>query len=133
MYNILDFIDSKSIQNFNKDTQFSPAEQAILIAESERRTIEEKLNAWKEILHAYSEEEFQYENFAHQAINFKDIIINTIKSWEEALLRRKSEAHRYVYAAYLNEKEFNDEMLQTATFSGHQGHIIRPDRDIPGH
>lgn len=23
--------------------------------------------------------------------------------------------------------------LQTATFGGHQGHIIRPDRDIPGH
>lgn len=23
--------------------------------------------------------------------------------------------------------------LQTATFNGHQGHIIRPDRDIPGH
>ena len=25
------------------------------------------------------------------------------------------------------------EALQTATFNGHQGHIIRPDRDIPGH
>ena len=24
-------------------------------------------------------------------------------------------------------------MMQTATFNGHQGHIIRPDRDIPGH
>ena len=24
-------------------------------------------------------------------------------------------------------------MVQTATFGGHQGHIIRPDRDIPGH
>ncbi|MBB5263683.1 hypothetical protein HNP82_000781 [Catenibacillus scindens] len=24
-------------------------------------------------------------------------------------------------------------IMQTATFSGHQGHIIRPDRDIPGH
>lgn len=80
MYNTLDFIDSKSIRDFNKDTQFSPVEQAILIAESERRTIEEKLNAWKEILHAYSEEKFRYENFAHQVINFKDIIINTIKS-----------------------------------------------------
>ena len=27
----------------------------------------------------------------------------------------------------------NEDMVQTATFNGHQGHIIRPDRDIPGH
>lgn len=27
----------------------------------------------------------------------------------------------------------NGYLLQTATFGGHQGHIIRPDRDIPGH
>ena len=29
-------------------------------------------------------------------------------------------------------QEERDE-VQTATFNGHQGHIIRPDRDIPGH
>ena len=29
--------------------------------------------------------------------------------------------------------ELRESQVQTATFSGHQGHIIRPDRDIPGH
>ena len=28
---------------------------------------------------------------------------------------------------------WEDLCMQTATFNGHQGHIIRPDRDIPGH
>lgn len=32
------------------------------------------------------------------------------------MLRRKNEANRYVYAAYLNEKEFNDEMHRDKHF-----------------
>ena len=31
------------------------------------------------------------------------------------------------------QKMTMEDSVQTATFGGHQGHIIRPDRDIPGH
>ena len=53
MFNVLDFIDSKSIRDYNKDTEFSPAEQAILISKSRKTTVEEKVNALKELLQAY--------------------------------------------------------------------------------
>ena len=35
------------------------------------------------------------------------------------------------YVNYTQKLECS--LVQTATFNGHQGHIIRPDRDIPGH
>lgn len=82
MYQILDFIDSKSIRDFNKNTKFSPSEQAILISKSEKRTIEEKISALAEIIHTYSEKEFQFEYQDDRIINFKKIIINTIRSWK---------------------------------------------------
>ena len=36
--------------------------------------------------------------------------------------------------AYIGDINYTSgRKLQTAAFNGHQGHIIRPDRDIPGH
>lgn len=110
MYQILDFIDSKSIRDFNKTTKFSPSEQAILISKSEKRTIEEKISALAEIIHTYSEKEFQFEYQDDQIINFKKIIINTIRSWEAVLKGRKDSSEGYIYAVYLAEKDFNDSM-----------------------
>ena len=110
MYQILDFIDSKSIRDFNKNTKFSPSEQAILISKSEKRTIEEKISALAEIIHTYSEKEFQFEYQDDRIINFKKIIINTIRSWEAVLKGRKDSSEGYIYAVYLAEKDFNDSM-----------------------
>ena len=100
MYTILDFIDSKSIREFNKNTKFSPSEQAILISKSESRTIKEKIRALDEILHTYSEKEFQFEYKDNQIINLKKTIINTIRSWEDVLNGRKDSSDGYIYAAY---------------------------------
>ena len=110
MYQILDFIDSKSIRDLNKNTKFSPSEQAILISKSEKRTIEEKISALAEIIHTYSEKEFQFEYQDDRIINFKKIIINTIRSWEDVLRGRKDSSDGYIYAVYLAEKDFNDSM-----------------------
>lgn len=62
MFNILDFIDSPDIREYNKNTRFTPAEQAILIGQSEETTVEEKLSAWQELVDVYSTEEFQVES-----------------------------------------------------------------------
>ena len=58
--NILDFIDSADVREYNKNTQLLPMEQAVIIYKSETTTVEEKLAAWQELLDTYSEEEFQH-------------------------------------------------------------------------
>ena len=45
MYDFLRFIDSPDIREFNKDTNFTPAEQAVLISLSDKTTVEEKIEA----------------------------------------------------------------------------------------
>ena len=59
-FDVLSFIDSKDIRDFNEHTVFYPIEQAVLIYKSQRRTMEEKMEAWKELLDVYSDEEFEY-------------------------------------------------------------------------
>ena len=42
---ILEFIDSKDVREYNKDTQFSPIEQAVLIFHSKATSVEQKISA----------------------------------------------------------------------------------------
>lgn len=109
MFNILDFIDSKAIRAFNKETKFSPAEQAILISKSRKTTVEEKVNALKELLQAYGKNEIWHEDHDGERIDFRKVIRNTIISWEYALEGRADKTG-YVYTAYFAEQDFNDEM-----------------------
>lgn len=51
--NILDFIDSPDIREFHKNTTFAPEEQAVLVVNSEKRTIEEKVDALEYLLEEY--------------------------------------------------------------------------------
>ena len=57
--------------------------------------------------------------------------------YEKNLSLIKKFIHPYIH--YESEEDLLQEAyfglweVQTATFNGHQGHIIRPDRDIPGH
>mgnify|MGYP003301955204 CR=1 FL=1 len=44
MFNILDFIDSKEIREYNCTTKFTPIEQAVLIYHSERTTVDEEMS-----------------------------------------------------------------------------------------
>jgi len=44
MFNILDFIDSKEIREYNQNTEFTPIEQAALIYHSERTTVDEEMS-----------------------------------------------------------------------------------------
>lgn len=45
MYDFLKFIDSPDIREFNKDTVFALAEQAVLVSISYKTTVKEKIEA----------------------------------------------------------------------------------------
>ncbi len=57
-YDVLPFIDSPDIREFNKHTKFLPAEQAVLIAVSKTKTVEEKLEVLQYLADQYSDNEF---------------------------------------------------------------------------
>ena len=57
MLNILDYIDSKDIREYNRNTKFTPFEKAYLIYNC-KRPLEEKISALKELLNTYTEEDF---------------------------------------------------------------------------
>ena len=98
-YSILKFIDSESIRKFNESTRFSPAEQAVLISYSRKRTMEEKLKALRYLTEIYSEQEF----VQYKGRSFREIVEGTIRVWEEVLRDRKSN-EGVIYAAVLYEK-----------------------------
>ena len=122
---ILKFIDSPDIREFNKDTAFTPAEQAILIANSCMTTIEEKMDALQYLLDHYSEEEFIAGNYIDndhlsKETSIKNAIVRTLKDWEGALEARYDNAG-YVYAACFRDKECNrDDTYDSCFFTTYE-------------
>lgn len=45
MLDLLQFIDSPDIREYNRDTCFTPAEWAVLVSRSMKRSVEEKIEA----------------------------------------------------------------------------------------
>lgn len=110
MFSILDFIDSKDIREYNKDTLFTPFEQAVLIHYSQGTAIDEKLSAWRELLAAHSEEEFEQLRFGKRYFaekSNKQIIADTVTIYENALAQRER-ADGVVFEANFNESDFPD-------------------------
>ena len=120
MYDIYSFIDSETIRDYNRliKTEFTPLEQAVIIKNSEKTTVYEKLSAWKELLSAYSEKDFQtaplpVERLRNGRSN-KKYIENTVKEYEAGLsLTEKSE--NYIFNAYLEDmmNRYGDENICT--------------------
>lgn len=110
MFNILDFIDSKDIREYNKDTRFTPIEQAVLICHSEKTTFEEKLVALRELMDSYGEEELEIANprqREHVEKSGKQILTDTISAYEKALAQRER-TEGVVFEADFYESEFPD-------------------------
>ena len=84
MFDILEFIDNEEIRECNKDRDFTPIEQAVLIEMSRKKSIKDKIKAWYSLLDEYSDEEFQKGipgRMAQKNINFKDIVRYTIQKY----------------------------------------------------
>ncbi len=95
MFNILNFIDSKAVREYNKDTKFTPLEQAIIIYYSRCTSVDEKISAWRELLDTYSEDDFKSTRYGEKVlkeISNKQVIADTIETYEKALeFRNKNE------------------------------------------
>lgn len=123
MLNILDFIDSKDIREYNKDTKFTPIEQAVLIELSQKAVLSKKLDGWNTLLDFYSEEEFQSENVGKLSecvldypnnetaekpktdnnISFRKIISDTVSTYKSVLDKRYDKDDDVIYIAEFSE------------------------------
>lgn len=118
MFNIEKYISSSAIVECNRNRKFDPAEIAILICMSHKCSITEKINDLKWLLKEYNKNEFYfgknircgYLNDSSQNKNIYEDIISIIHGWGKML----SMSYK----------------LHTATFRGHQGRVLRPDRAI---
>ncbi len=118
------FLDSLDIREFNHDTKFTPAEQAVLIARSQKQTVYEKINALYGLTENYTEEEFQKAAgqiqgpYYEQEISLRDAVLKTIRIWEETLQDR-ADNDGAVYTVCLCEKDYENvsEIMQHRFFS----------------
>jgi uncharacterized protein YutE (UPF0331/DUF86 family) len=109
-YDVLPFIDSPDIREFNKHTKFLPAEQAVLIAVSKTKTVEEKLEVLQYLADQYSDNEFGTEKVyeywcTDKRESFRDTVMETIRIWRD-ILQDRYDSEGYVYAMTLGEKGF---------------------------
>lgn len=99
MIHIYDFFDSSTIREYNRrnSTEFTPIEKAAIIASSSCTSVEEKLDAWNNILDtAPTSESFG-----------RELIEDIIRDYESALsLRDRSDG--LVLGASLTERDFSD-------------------------
>ncbi|MCM1387110.1 MAG: hypothetical protein NC231_07270 [Bacillus sp. (in: Bacteria)] len=115
MYDFLKFIDSPDIREYNKDTQFTPAEWAVLISNSMKRTVDEKMEALQYLLDHYQENEFGDEsvNFSPPAyphyetnISFREVVRKTIWTWNKILEDRNC-TENVIFEASFYEKGYD--------------------------
>lgn len=116
MFNILDFIDSTDIREYNRriGTKFTPIEQAVLVYHSDCHTVEEKLSVWHELLATYNEEDFSAIDLPDEGekINryimdnhtYRQVVENTVSYFEKALLLKEPTENVFyetvIYAAH---------------------------------
>lgn len=108
MFDLLGFIDSPDIREYNRDTEFAPDEQAVLVAQSRTRTVEDKIAALEYLRDTYTEEELragkvEY-NGADEREMFPKALSETIRVWKKALQDRYRN-DGCVFTAVLNERE----------------------------
>ena len=106
-YNILDFIDSEDIREYNKETSFSPTQKAILIGRSQRQSIENKIKAMENLLLEYLDWDFPYieANDKKQKRSFRGVVSEEVREWKEVLEKRYDNRDA-VYISRLSEVEF---------------------------
>ena len=110
MHNFLEFIDSPDIREYNHDTEFTPAQLAVLVSRSQKKTIEEKIEALEYLVAYYPAKTFsgivlEYDEGEQETGNsIKEMVVRTIEEWKKILADRFMD-HAYIYAAILNEKD----------------------------
>ena len=124
MYDILQFIDSPDIREYHKNSRFTPAQECVLVAVSEKTTVEEKIETLRYILNHYKKEELGVEtvsdNISLGILDVEQFLMEaklTLHIWEELLKTRYEDSDRgVIYAACLTEKGFFADKLTDFCF-----------------
>ena len=121
---VLEFIDSPDIRTFHQKTVFTPAQQAVLVMRSGKKTVDEKIEMLEYLIDIYSETEFDDGSVVcdyvyDTDISFYENIKYTMKIWKDMLCDR-TEDNGYLYAANLMEKEIFPERESYRYFSSYE-------------
>lgn len=124
MYDILKFIDSPDVREYHKDSRFTPAQECVLIAVSQKTTVEEKIETLRYILNHYKKEELGVEtvseNDPFEILDADQFLMEanlTLHIWEELLRMRYDNSEKgVIYAANLTEKGFFADRLTNYCF-----------------
>lgn len=121
---VLEFIDSPDIRTFHQKTVFTPAQQAVLVMLSGKKTVDEKIEMLEYLIDIYSETEFDDGSVVcdyvyDTDISFYENIKYTMKIWKDMLCDR-TEDNGYLYAANLMEKEIFPERESYRYFSSYE-------------
>lgn len=126
MYDLLKFIDSQDVREYNQQTYFTPAEWAVIVGLSITRTVEEKIDALQYLVDQYGEAGFEEEsaNMEPRTYGYKntmpsrEVVIETIKAWENVLQNRYR--NDGIYAAKLVEKGVGDALCDYSFFHSYE-------------
>ena len=121
---VLEFIDSPDIRTFHQKTVFTPAQQAVLVMRSGKKTVDEKIEMLEYLIDIYAETEFDDGSVVcdyvyDTDISFCENIKYTMKIWKDMLCDR-TEDNGYLYAANLMEKEIFPERESYRYFSSYE-------------
>ena len=122
MLNVLDFIDSKTIREYNKDHKFSPFEMAIIADWSHKCPVIEKIDFMSNLLKEYPDEhDFRYVTEDGKSIDtismspLRTEVLNCIASYMRAIELKSAKDKKHVFIAYtgINGDDFIDRKVFT--------------------
>ena len=121
MFDVMEFIDSEDVRICNQNRKFTPIEQAVLVYNSERKNVAQKLSAWKELIKTYSAEDFQQGQVGRLTgteVSFKQILLDTICQQERALIYTEC-AEGAVFCARMVDIGYEDDKRNEHYFSSY--------------
>lgn len=122
-YNFLDFFDSPDIAAYNKNTVFTPAEQAILISLNESRSIADKIDALQYLVDTFSDKDFHTEEIVQSFVldknedSLRGVTIHKIESWKRTLEKRFDTKNIIFVAVFTEQGFFCENVTDVAYFS----------------
>ncbi|SFB66534.1 hypothetical protein [Ruminococcus albus] len=125
IYDFLSFIDSKTIREYIRKTgyKFTPAEQAVIMANSYNKTVGEKLAALEYLYAKYTDKDFGEDKvgtfYGESEMTFRQKLRIYIDSVKESLVLRES-AQGYIFIVAVCEEGYSYSDCEKIYFSSYQ-------------
>ena len=126
----LKFIDSKAIRTHCRSYQFAPSEQAVLIAQSRKRPVEEKLEVLEYLRDNFSEKDFEAEKVGmfgeDELMTFRERLAYYIDGLKKSLaLKNASEGYVFITDEREEGDEYIDEKYYTSYADAYEDIVSR--------